>query len=191
VSPVGRHTCSVPDLTVLLDRYRPQGEPETADVQRVRALVHAAANPYCRDLPLHVTASALIAHPPTGRVLLRWHQRQQAWLQVGGHGDPGESDPLAIARREAEEETGLSDLVPWPDGAIRHVVIVSVPPGKGEPAHEHADVRFFLATQAPGAVRPENPGAQLRWLTLPAARDTTSEPNLRETLARIEPNLTC
>ena len=178
-----------PALAALLDRYHPQGDTETADVQRVRALVQAAADPYRRDLPLHVTASALIAHPLTGRVLLRWHQRQQAWLQVGGHGDPGESDPLAIARREAEEETGLPDLVPWPDGAIRHIVIVSVPPGKGEPAHEHADVRFFLATQAPDAVRPENPHAQLRWLTLPGARDTTSEPNLRETLARIEPQL--
>ena len=37
------------------------------------------------------------------------------WLQVGGHGDPGETDPLAIALREAREETGLTDLVPWPD----------------------------------------------------------------------------
>jgi 8-oxo-dGTP pyrophosphatase MutT (NUDIX family) len=178
-----------PVLAALLDRYQPEGDAETADVQRIRALARAAADPYRRDLPLHVTASALIAHPPTGRVLLRWHQRQQAWLQVGGHGDPGESDPLAIARREAEEETGLSDLVPWPDGAIRHIVIVNVPPGKGEPAHEHADVRFFLATQAPDAIRPESPNAQLRWLTLAGARDTTSEPNLIQTLARIEPVL--
>ncbi len=128
-------------------------------------------------------------HPPTARVLLRWHQRQQAWLQVGGHGDPGETDPLTIVAREAEEETGLTDLVPWPDAEIKQVVIVDVPPGKGEPAHQHADVRFFMATQAPDAVRPENPAAQLRWLTLPAARDTTSEPNLRLALTRIEPLL--
>jgi len=179
-----------PALAALIDRYQPEGDAETADIRRVRALLETAGDPYRRDLPLHVTASALIVHPPTGRVLLRWHQRQQAWLQVGGHGDPGETDPLVIVAREAEEETGLADLVPWPDGAIRHVVIVSVPPGKGEPAHEHADVRFFMATGTPDAIRPESAQAQLRWLTLPAARDTTSEPNLRETLARIEPLLT-
>jgi hypothetical protein len=69
------------------------------------------------------------------------------------------------------------------------VVVVRVPPGKGEPAHEHADVRFFMATTSPDAIRAENAQAQLRWLTLPEARDTTSEPNLRETLARIEPLL--
>jgi 8-oxo-dGTP pyrophosphatase MutT (NUDIX family) len=179
----------VPDLVALLDGYRPQGDAEMADIQRVRALTQATADPYRRDLPLHVTASALIVHPPTARVLLRWHQRQQAWLQVGGHGDPGEADPLAIVWREAEEETGLEDLAPWPDAEIRHVVIVNVPPGKGEPAHEHADVRYFMATQCPDVVRPESPHAPLRWLSLAAARDLTSEPNLRETMARVEPLL--
>jgi 8-oxo-dGTP pyrophosphatase MutT (NUDIX family) len=171
---------------MLLDAYHPDGDPEIADLKRVRALADTAGDPWRRDIPLHVTASALIVHLPTARVLLRWHQRQQAWLQVGGHGDPDESNPLAIAIREAEEETGLADLTPWPDAQIRHVVIVGVPPGKGEPAHEHADIRFIMATQAPGAARAENENAPLRWLSLAAAYEATSEPNLRETLSRAE-----
>ena len=134
---------------------------------------------------MHVTGSALIVHPASGRVLLRWHPRQQAWLQVGGHGDPGELDPLAIAEREAAEETGLADLVPWPDPGLRHVVVVSVPAAGADPAHEHADVRFFLATSAPDAVVPE-PDAPLRWLTVPQALGLTTEASLRETLNRAE-----
>ena len=175
-----------PSLVGLLDGYLPDGGTETADVPRVRALAETPHDPFRRDLPLHVTASALIVHPPTGRVLLRWHQRQQAWLQVGGHGDPGESDPLAIALREAAEETGLSDLVPWPDAQLRHVVIVDVPAGKGEPAHEHADLRFFMATQAPDKARAEHEDAPLRWLSLAEAYQATSEANLRESLDRLE-----
>jgi 8-oxo-dGTP pyrophosphatase MutT (NUDIX family) len=171
---------------VLLDRYRPEGDTEMADVQRVRVLAEAVGDPWRRDLPLHVTASALIVHPPTARVLLRWHQRQQGWLQVGGHGDPGESNPLAIACREAAEETGLADLVSWPDAQLRHLAIVSVPAGKGEPAHEHADLRYFLATGTPDTARPENEDAPLRWLTLAEARAATSEDNLCETLARLK-----
>ena len=170
-------------LSMLL-RYRPEGEAEAADVERARALTQAADDPWLRSTPLHITASALIVHPPSGRVLLRWHQRQQAWLQVGGHGDPGESDPLAIALREAAEETGLTDLVPWPDGELRHVAIVGVPEGNHEPAHEHADLRFLLATGEPDAARPENPGAPLRWLSPQEASQATAEDNLRETLAR-------
>jgi 8-oxo-dGTP pyrophosphatase MutT (NUDIX family) len=173
-------------LPGMLGRYRPQDEAEAADVGRVRALAETAENPWLRSLPLHVTGSALIVHPGSGRVLLRWHQRQQAWLQVGGHADPGESDPLAVALREAAEETGLADLVPWPDARIRHVVIVPVPAGRGEPAHEHADVRFVLATRTPDMASPENPEAPLRWLPPGQAREATSEANLREMLSRVE-----
>jgi 8-oxo-dGTP pyrophosphatase MutT (NUDIX family) len=173
-------------LAALLERYHPENSGEAADVARVRALVAATGDPWRRELPLHVTASALIAHPPTSRVLLRWHQRQQGWLQVGGHGDPGETDLLAITRREAQEETGLPDLEPWPDAAIRHVVIVSVSAGRGEPAHEHADIRLFMATQTPDAARAEKPDAPVRWLSLPAAYEAATEPSVQESLARME-----
>jgi 8-oxo-dGTP pyrophosphatase MutT (NUDIX family) len=174
----------------LLAGYEPRDEIEKADVERVRMLLDEAADPWLRSIPLHVTASALIVHPGSGLVLLRWHQRQQAWLQVGGHGDPGETAPLAVALREGREETGLADLAPWPDTTLRHVVIVSVPPGRpkpqgrGEPGHQHADLRFFLATGTPESIVPENPNAPLRWVTLDEAHALTSEPNLRETLAR-------
>ena len=169
-----------------LDSYTPQGETETAEVERMRRLAACEPDPWLRSLPVHFTASALVVHPDSARVLLRWHQRQRAWLQVGGHGDPGESDPVAVATREASEETGLADLQPWPDAGIQHVVIVSVPAGKGEPAHEHADIRYFMATRTPDTARAEHENAPLRWLSLTAAREITSEPNLRETLARLE-----
>ncbi len=175
-----------PSLAILLDSYRPDDDAEIADLKRVRALADEADDPWRRDIPLHVTASALIVHPPTARVLLRWHERQQAWLQVGGHGDPGETDPLAIAIREAVEETGLADLAPWPDAEIRHLVIVGVPAGKGEPAHEHADIRYIMATQTPDVAREENANAPLRWLSMADAYEATSQPNLRETLSRAE-----
>jgi 8-oxo-dGTP pyrophosphatase MutT (NUDIX family) len=173
-------------LLGLLGQYHPQGDTETADVERVRALATTAQDPWLRSTPLHVTGSALIVHPATRRVLLRWHRRQQAWLQVGGHGDPGESDPLAIALREAAEETGLADLQPWPDPQLRHVAVVDVPASATEPAHQHADLRFVLATADPDAARPESPDAPLRWLPLAEAQAATSEANLRETLSRAE-----
>jgi 8-oxo-dGTP pyrophosphatase MutT (NUDIX family) len=178
----------VPSLAELLAGYRPDGAAEVADVARLLALIKVEPDVWSRAVPLHVTASALIVHPATGRVLLRWHQRQQAWLQVGGHADPGESDPLAIALREAREETGLADLAPWPSGELRHVVIVAVPASaaRGEPAHEHADLRYFLATGEPDAARPEHADAPLRWLTIPEARELVGGNNLRHTLDRAE-----
>jgi 8-oxo-dGTP pyrophosphatase MutT (NUDIX family) len=171
-------------LVEALSRYRPGTDAEAADVERVRSMM-STGDPWQRSTPLHITASGLILHPPTRRVLLRWHVRQQAWLQVGGHADPGETDPLAIALREGREETGLDDLVPWPDSGIVHVVIVPVAAAVHEPAHEHADLRFVLATDTPDSARPENPAATLRWLSVAEAQAAT-EPNVRETLIRVE-----
>ena len=169
-------------LAEQLRAYEP-AVSEGGDVLRVRRLV-AAGSPWDRSAPLHVTASALVVHPPSGRVLLRWHERQQAWLQVGGHADPGERDPLAVALREGREETGLPDLEPWPDGTLRHVVVVPVPASRLEPAHEHADLRFVLATHSPEAARPEHPTAALRWLSIGDAVQLASEENVRETIRR-------
>jgi 8-oxo-dGTP pyrophosphatase MutT (NUDIX family) len=179
-----RTTVTAP-LVDALAGYRPRTDTEAADLDRVRPLA-ATADPWHRSTDLHVTVSALIVHPPTRRVLLRWHARQQAWLQVGGHAEPGEVDPLAIVIREGIEETGLDDLVPWPDPAIVHVVIVPVTAAAHEPAHEHADLRFVLATGHPDAARPEHPAAAVRWLSIADAKAATAEQNLRETLARVD-----
>jgi 8-oxo-dGTP pyrophosphatase MutT (NUDIX family) len=177
------------DLADLLGRYRPRDEVEESDVSRLREFVASASDPWSRSAPLHVTASALIVCPDSREVLLRWHQRQQAWLQVGGHGDPGEHDPLSIALREAREETGLADLEPWPDSELRQVVIVPVPASSADPAHEHADLRFLLATRSPRSATAESPDAPLRWLTVGEAHQLTAEDNLRVLLAQVPPLL--
>ena len=170
-------------LSERLHGYEPTVS-EAGDVRRVLRLV-AAGSPWDRHAALHVTASALVVHPPSKRVLLRWHERQQAWMQVGGHGDPGEHDPVAVALREGREETGLLDLEPWPDAALRHVVVVPVPANDVEPAHEHADLRFVLATQRPDAARPERETAPLRWLSIDDALRLAREENVRETIRRV------
>jgi 8-oxo-dGTP pyrophosphatase MutT (NUDIX family) len=180
---------SVHDLAAELDRYRPRAADDASDLTRLRALA-AGSDPWSRDAPVHVTGSAVVVHPPSGRVLLRWHERMGSWLHVGGHVDPGETTALTAARREAEEETGLRDLRPWPDdhgGPPRpvHAVIVPVPAGRGEPAHEHADLRYVLATDRPDEAVPERPTARLRWLRIPDAVEAVGQDNLRETLARV------
>lgn len=174
-------------LSVALDGFAARSTQEAGDVQRIRQLA-STSDPWARSSLLHVTGSAVIVHPPTSRVLLRWHERMQSWLQVGGHADPGETDPFAIALREAREETGLDDLANWPEPArpvVIQVAIVPVPAGKGEPAHQHADVRYVLSTNQPDAATPETPSARLAWLDVQQALAMIAEDNLRVCLGRI------
>jgi 8-oxo-dGTP pyrophosphatase MutT (NUDIX family) len=170
-----------------LDGFEPRSAHEAGDVALVRTLARGG-DPWSRSSPVHVTGSAIVVHPESGRVVLRWHERMQGWLQLGGHGDPGETDPFAIAVREAAEETGLSDLVAWPDRArptLVHVVVVPVPAGRGEPEHQHADMRYLLATARPDDATPESPSAALRWLTIDDALALVGEDNIRTTLLRV------
>jgi 8-oxo-dGTP pyrophosphatase MutT (NUDIX family) len=173
-------------LNGLLTGYRATGGAEAADVRRMTRLAAAADDPWARSLPLHFTASALVVHPATRRVLLRWHVKLGRWLQVGGHADPGERDALEIALREAREETGLGDLVPWPDASLRHAAVCHVPASASEPEHEHADLRYILATGRPDAIAAENEQSPLRWLTVDEARDLVGGNNLRRTLDRLD-----
>ena len=64
------------------------------------------------------------------------------------------------------------------------IVVVPVPAGRGEPAHEHADVRYLLATGRPEAIRAEADDATVRWFTLPEARAEITEANLLDLLDR-------
>ena len=174
-------------LNRVLNGYQATGATEAAELKRMRQLAEAASDPWSRSqLPLHFTGSALVVHPASRRVLLRWHFKHDRWLQVGGHGDPGETDPLQIALREAREETGLSDLVPWPDANLQHAAVCYVRRSGTEPEHEHADLRYFLATEHPDAIAPENEQSPLRWLTIAEARELVGDNNLSETLDRAE-----
>jgi 8-oxo-dGTP pyrophosphatase MutT (NUDIX family) len=170
-------------LATVIARHAPADDAEALDLARTRLLVEAGGDPASRTAPLHVTASALVVHPPTGRVLLRWHAKQQRWLQVGGHFDPGEDDPWLVALREAAEETGLTDLYPLVDGLFQ-VTVVDVAPTPAEAAHQHADLRYLLATNRPDDVRPEVEGVPLRWCSLDEAIELADE-GLERLLRRV------
>jgi 8-oxo-dGTP pyrophosphatase MutT (NUDIX family) len=170
--------------------YRPTGDGEQADVRRLLEVLEVAEDPWSRSEPVHLTASALIVSDGGDRLLLRWHERFSRFQHVGGHGDLGESDPLAVVLREAQEETGLKDLRPVspPAGAagdsIIHIAVVPVPAREDEPAHEHADLRYVLETSQPEDARPESPSTPVRWLSWDEAFALVTEPNLRELLVR-------
>jgi 8-oxo-dGTP pyrophosphatase MutT (NUDIX family) len=179
-------------LVATLQSYAPDGDAEVADVRRIADFVESAADPWDRSQPLHLTASAIVVHAPSHRVLLRWHEKFGRFMQVGGHGDRGEWDPLAIALREAVEETGLPDLRPvvrdegLVTGGIVHLVVVPVPARSDEVAHEHADVRFLLETDRPDEARPETAATPVRWMRWDEAIEAVAEENLRVLLGRAQ-----
>lgn len=159
-------------LLDLLARYRARHPDEAACVDRVRSLV--ALHPDCFERtcePGHVTGSALVLDAERRRVLLVHHRKLDRWLQPGGHAD-GQTDVASVALAEAREETGLEDLVFLDDAGGPFPIDVDVhriPARRGEPEHEHHDVRYLLIA-APGAVpRVSEESHDVRWFPLDLA----------------------
>ncbi len=140
---------------------------ESATVSRIRDLVESEPRCFERDCyaPGHVTASCWIVAADDGRVLLTHHRKLGRWLQLGGHAD-GETDVLGVALREAREESGMSDFEPvpalGPDGLL-DLDVHLIPARRGEPAHEHHDVRFLLRAGAAQALARSAESIDLRW----------------------------
>lgn len=173
-------------LSRALRRHAPGDSQEVRDKDAILRLVETEPACFSRNTftPGHITGSAFVVCPATGLVLLHHHRRLDAWLQLGGH-DEGEHDPRATSLREAAEESGLRDLVLLSDG-ILDLDVHSIPAGKGEPPHLHHDVRYVLATEAPGSIhRDAAESLDLRWFTLAEAAEKMNEPGGRRALARI------
>ena len=126
----------------LLDRYlsaAPEAEPT---VRLFRGFAGAHSDCLERSCaPGHLTGSAWLVDRRGGRVLLTHHRKLNKWLQLGGHAD-SDGDLARVALREAEEESGLNDLVVEP--AIFDLDRHMIPARASEPAHWHYDVRFVV-----------------------------------------------
>jgi 8-oxo-dGTP pyrophosphatase MutT (NUDIX family) len=106
------------------------------------------AHPDCAERSLqigHLTGSAWIVDRERKRTLLTHHRKLNKWLQLGGHAD-GELDLLAVALREAREESGLARLRVV-ETAIFDVDRHLIPARKTEPDHWHHDIRFMIEAE--------------------------------------------
>lgn len=156
-------------------KMRPYNEAEKTDLEKIAEMVSLHPNIFSREcLAGHVTASALVINPETGMILLHKHKKFDRWLQFGGHAD-GETDPGAVAYKEAVEETGLNDLkflVQTASGwsALGHeksagllptdAELQTIPAMGGVPEHYHLDFMFVLTTAATMIPKPDKQESQ-------------------------------
>ncbi|WP_440222379.1 NUDIX hydrolase [Dokdonella sp. MW10] len=130
----------------------------------------------------HFTGAAWLVSADGRRVLLTHHRKLQRWLQLGGHAD-GDRDLVAVALREAEEESGLSGLVVEP--AIFDLDRHWIPERKGEPGHWHYDVRFVVRATTDEAFVVSEESLELAWRDIAGlAADPETDASLKRMAVR-------
>jgi 8-oxo-dGTP pyrophosphatase MutT (NUDIX family) len=128
----------------------------------------------------HMTGSAWVVDLDQTHVLLTHHRKLNRWLQMGGHAD-GDSDLLAVALREAREESGLTRLEVLQQTPF-DVDVHEIPERGTEPRHFHYDVRFLLQADRREPLVVSEESHALAWLPL---RELAAQTDLEDSLARM------
>ena len=156
---------------------------EAHEAEMVAAtLAFVAAEPEClrrECVPGHLTGSAWIVSPERTRTLLTHHRKLGKWLQLGGHAD-GDGDLLAVALREAREESGLAN-VRAVSAEIFDVDRHWIPARKAEPGHYHYDLRFMIEADPAEPLVISSESKDLAWVEV--AKVTSLNPE--ESMARM------
>lgn len=170
--------------------HRPADAQEDASRERILDFLAAPGDLFDRKRfsPGHLTGSAFILNTAEKNLLLVHHGKLDRWLQPGGHGEPGETDPFAVALREAQEETGILELTPVPSAPFPlpfDLDVHTIPARKDEPAHLHLDIRYlFVAPKGADPVASPESRA-IAWRPVSDLTDPAVDASLRRAAVKL------
>ena len=166
-------------LRNLLQQYTPMTE-ELIFKNRMLAFLDQHVDAFERSLEIgHFTASAWLVSRDGSQALLMHHAKLDLWVQPGGHAD-GDTDLLAVAIKEAQEESGIIGIVPVAD-TIFDIDIHTIPANSKLSEHEHFDVRFLLQVATEEQFVQNRESKELRWI----GKDTSQLPTQERSVVRM------
>ena len=119
----------------------------------------------------HVTAGAVILSADHERVLLTLHAKARRWFHMGGHCEDADGTLAGAALREAEEESGVTDLELDPDPV--HLDRHAVPFCGDHGSVDHLDVRFVAVAPVGAEHAVSEESLDVRWWPVDDLPDTT------------------
>lgn len=151
-----------------LEKYTSVYHKENIDKLFMLTFLEHNSRPFDRTtLEGHFTGSALVVNRDFSKILLNHHLGLDKWFQFGGHAD-GNSDLLAVAIRELEEESGIVGAELYSEELFDidiHQIPFSVK--KNEPQHYHFDVRFlFLVDESVPINISTDESKEIKWVSV-------------------------
>ena len=171
-------------------RFQPGDAREAQEQRMILEMIDRLGNAILtRESEIaHMTASSIIVSPDRRRTLMAFHRIYNSWAWTGGHAD-GESDFEAVARREAQEETGISGLKRLGGGiASLEILPVWAHVRRGKPvgSHLHLNVSYLFEADdsLPLSVR-EDENSAVGWIAVDRLCESVSEPPMLPVYERL------
>ncbi|MEX0849480.1 MAG: NUDIX hydrolase [Candidatus Dependentiae bacterium] len=145
-----------------LELYQPITDTDKKAKQAIQEFVKNNEDCFERSLSIgHITASSWLLNKDGTKVLLMYHAKLNRWVQLGGHCD-GDADVLAVAIKEAQEESGIEHIEPV-SYEIFDIDVHLIPANAKEPEHYHYDVRFLLHVTSDEDFIRNHESKDMRW----------------------------
>lgn len=163
------------DIISSIEQYLPFNKQEEADREGMLQCFNTFDTLLTRENRIaHMTASAWIVNKARTKVLLVYHTIMDSWAWSGGHAD-GEKDMLAVALKEAKEETGLEYIEPI-SSEIYSLEVLTVEGhmkrGAYVGAHLHLNVSYLLeADDTKPICNKEDENSMVSWVAIENAPD--------------------
>jgi 8-oxo-dGTP pyrophosphatase MutT (NUDIX family) len=158
----------------LLKSYQPTAIDEIAYKKQIIEFIEQNEDCFERTHPKgHLTASAWLLNNNKSKVLLTHHAKLGTWVQLGGHCD-GDSNVLAVAIKEAQEESGIDEIVPL-SNEIFDIDVHLVPANAKDAAHHHYDIRFLLQVLGNETFKVSEESKDLMWVDKELVKLPTNE----------------
>lgn len=168
------------DIARCLNNYKPCNEQEEHDKEMMLHLLQTMPDIFERkNQTAHFTASSWLLNKEHDKVLMIYHNIYHSWAWTGGHAD-GDTNLLAVAKREAMEETGVTDIKALSDDIFSIEILTvdgHIKKGSYVPSHLHLNVTYLLEADEAEVLRikpDENSG--VKWFSFEEALKACTEP---------------
>jgi 8-oxo-dGTP pyrophosphatase MutT (NUDIX family) len=172
------------DWIEMIRKYIPYNEQEEKDKEIMAQCINKFDDILTRENKiLHITSSAFIVNKSKDKVLMVYHNIYNSWSWVGGHAD-GEKDLLAVAIKEAKEETGVKNIIP----IISDIFSLEVLPVLGHvkreayvSAHLHLSVSYLFEVDENEVliIKPDE-NSDVKWIPIDEVNTYSNEPHMQK-----------
>lgn len=171
------------DIIKKLVKYK--GFDSREEEMRLETIEFIKTNPNCFERSLltgHINGGAWIINDKGTHALLTHHRKLDRWFQLGGHSD-GEPNTYKVALKEAQEESGLKNIIPVTE-EIFDIDVHPIPARGDEPEHKHYEIRFLFIADMSEKLHVSNESKDLSWVNLDKIPELNGEPAILRMIAK-------